>query len=82
MFVTSDAMVGYVDEAPDRLIGPDALAAAPLTAPSGIDVFNLEQIRDSFPVRYEISFWCMNLGNFFASISVGGTFLYLGKLLR
>ncbi len=47
-----------------------------------IDVFNLEQIKDTFPIRYEISFWCKNLGNFFASLSVGGTFLYLGKLLR
>ena len=47
-----------------------------------IDVFSLDQIRDAFPIRYEISFWCKNLGNFFASISVGGTFLYLGKLLR
>ena len=47
-----------------------------------IDVFSLDQIKDAFPVRYEISFWCKNLGNFFASISVGGTFLYLGKLLR
>jgi len=47
-----------------------------------IDVFSLDQIKDTFPVRYEISFWCKNLGNFFASLSVGGTFLYLGKLLR
>ena len=47
-----------------------------------IDVFNLEQLKDTFPMRYEISFWCNNLGNFFASISVGATFLYLGKLLR
>ncbi|NIQ08935.1 MAG: hypothetical protein GWO08_02940 [Gammaproteobacteria bacterium] len=47
-----------------------------------IDVFSLEQIRDAFPIRYEISFWCKNIGNFLASITVGGTFLYLGKLLR
>ena len=47
-----------------------------------IDVYSLDQIKDTFPIRYEISFWCKNLGNFFASLSVGGTFLYLGKLLR
>ncbi len=47
-----------------------------------IDVYNLDQIKDAFPIRYEISFWCKNLGNFFASIAVGSTFLYLGKLLR
>jgi hypothetical protein len=47
-----------------------------------IDVFNLEAIKDAYPVRYEISFWCQNIGNFLASVSVGGTFLYLGKLLR
>lgn len=47
-----------------------------------IDVFSLDTIQDTFPIRYEISFWCKNLGNFFASISVGVTFLYLGKLLR
>ena len=47
-----------------------------------IDVFNLEQIKDAYPMRYEISFWCKNLGNFFASLAVGGTFIYLGKLLR
>jgi hypothetical protein len=47
-----------------------------------IDVFSLEQIKDAYPIRYEISYWGKNLGNFFASISVGGTFLYLGKLLR
>lgn len=47
-----------------------------------IDVFSLDRIKDAFPIRYEISFWCVNLGNFFASLSVGGTFLYLGKLLR
>ncbi len=47
-----------------------------------IDVFNLEMIKDTFPLRYEISFWCKNIGNVLASITVGGTFLYLGKLLR
>ncbi len=47
-----------------------------------IDVFSLEQIKDSYPIRYEISFWCKNVGNFLASVTVGGTFLYLGKLLR
>lgn len=47
-----------------------------------IDVFSLDQIKDTFPIRYEISLWCKNIGNFFASIAVGCTFLYLGKLLR
>ena len=47
-----------------------------------IDVFSLEQVKDTFPIRYEISIWCKNFGNFFASLSVGGTFIYLSKLLR
>ncbi len=47
-----------------------------------IDVFSLDMVQDTYPIRYEISFWCKNLGNFFASLSVGFTFLYLGKQLR
>jgi len=47
-----------------------------------IDVFSLDLVKDAYPIRYEISFWCKNLGNFFASISVGATFIYLGRLLR
>lgn len=47
-----------------------------------IDVYNLEAIKGAFPVRYQISSACNLAGNFLASISVGGTFLYLAKLLR
>jgi hypothetical protein len=47
-----------------------------------MEVFSLDQLKEAFPIRYEISSWCKNLGNFSASIAVGGTFLYLGKLLR
>lgn len=47
-----------------------------------IDVYSLDLVKDTFPVRYEISYWCNMIGNFLASVTVGGTFLYLGKLLR
>lgn len=47
-----------------------------------LDVYNLEAIKDAFPVRYQISSICSLAGNFLASISVGATFLYLAKLLR
>lgn len=47
-----------------------------------IDVYHLELVRDQFPVRYQISQVCNLAGNFLASVSVGGTFLYLAKLLR
>lgn len=47
-----------------------------------MEVFSLDQLKEAFPIRYGISSWCKNLGDFFASIAVGGTFLYLGKSLR
>ena len=47
-----------------------------------LDVYNLEAIKTSYPVRYQISSLCSLAGNFLASISVGATFLYLAKLLR
>lgn len=47
-----------------------------------LDVYNLEAIKGTFPVRYQISSVCSLAGNFLASISVGATFLYLAKLLR
>ncbi len=54
LFVTGDAMVGYLDEAPtsDGLSGPEPLATAPLTAPAGIDVFGLESRPTSGKVIY------------------------------
>lgn len=45
-----------------------------------IDVFNLT--ADQGNIRYQISFFCNFVGNFFSSISVGFTFLYLARLLR
>ncbi len=32
--------------------------------------------------RYDLSFYCKEIGNILAGLSVGGTFLYLAKLLR
>ena len=54
MFVTSDAMVGYVDEAPpsDRLTGSEPLVASALAAPAGVDVFNLQSRPTSGKVIY------------------------------
>jgi len=47
-----------------------------------IDVYNLEMISDAYSFRYGLSVWCRDIGSFLASIAVGGTFLFLGKLLR
>lgn len=47
-----------------------------------LDVYNLAAIKGEFPVRYQISTVCSLAGNFLASLSVGGTFLFLAKLLR
>ena len=42
LFVTADAMVGYLDTAPIAdLTGTEGPVTAPLTAPAGVDVFNL-----------------------------------------
>ena len=45
-----------------------------------IDVFDLENKQHL--INYTISYYVNLGGNLLASISVGGTFLYLGKLLR
>lgn len=45
-----------------------------------IDVFGLDARQDL--INYTISYYTNLAGNLLASISVGGTFLYLGKLLR
>lgn len=45
-----------------------------------IDVFSLDSKQDL--INYTISHYTNLAGNLLASISVGGTFLYLGKLLR
>jgi len=45
-----------------------------------IDVFSLDTKQDL--INYTISHYTNLTGNLLASISVGGTFLYLGKLLR
>ena len=47
-----------------------------------IDVYNLDVLRNQYPLRYEISFFCNFIGGLLSSITVGGTFLYLAKLLR
>ena len=45
-----------------------------------IDVFSLDSKQDL--INYTISHYTNLAGNLLASLSVGGTFLYLGKLLR
>jgi len=47
-------------------------------------VYHLDDpvVQASFPLRYQISVVCSNLGNLLAGLSVGGTFLYLARLLR
>jgi len=45
-----------------------------------IDVFSLDTKQHL--INYTISYYTNLAGNLFASLSVGGTFLYLGKLLR
>lgn len=47
-------------------------------------VYNLDDpsIQAAFPGRYQLSVICSTAGNLLAGLSVGGTFLYLAKLLR
>ena len=54
LFVTADAMVGYVDEAhsSDELIGAEASASASLTAPADVDVFDLNSRPSSGKVIF------------------------------
>ncbi len=43
---------------------------------------NLPRVAAEFPVRYRISEVVTNVGNLLAGLSVGGTFIFLAKLLR
>ena len=53
LFVTADAMVGYQDEAPAAaLTDGESLTAASLSAPAGIDVFNLNSRPSSGKVIF------------------------------
>ena len=47
-----------------------------------LEVYDLVELADSYPVRYQISIIVANIGNLLASISVGATFLFLAKLMR
>ncbi len=49
-----------------------------------IQVYRLDlpAVMDAYPIRYQISQVTNLIGNLLASLSVGGTFLYLAKLLR
>jgi hypothetical protein len=47
-----------------------------------IRVYNLDQLTQIYPFRYHLSVVVANVANILASLSVGGTFLYLVKLLR
>lgn len=47
-----------------------------------IQVYHLEDMADVYPLRYNLSQYVHNIGNYLTSISVGGTFFYLAKLLR
>ena len=47
-----------------------------------IQVYGLDAVADQYPVRYQISVTVSNIGNLLAGLSVGGTFLYLARLLR
>jgi hypothetical protein len=49
-----------------------------------IQVYRLDlaSVMEAYPVRYQISQLTSVIGNLLASLSVGGTFVYLVKLLR
>jgi len=47
-----------------------------------IRVYNLDLLAKNFPARYHLSITVSNVANILASLSVGGTFLYLARLLR
>jgi hypothetical protein len=47
-----------------------------------IRVYDLDVLAKEFPVRYNLSIAVSNVANILASLSVGGTFLYLARLLR
>jgi hypothetical protein len=47
-----------------------------------IQVYDLQALAGEYPFRYQFSIVVSHLGNLLASISVGGTFIYLVRLLR
>lgn len=49
-----------------------------------IHVYNLDELaaQGQYLDRYYLSVYCKEIGNVLAGLSVGGTFLYLAKLLR
>ncbi len=47
-----------------------------------IQVYDLDMIAEFFPVRYAVSVYVHEFGNLLTSISIGGTFLLLARLLR
>jgi hypothetical protein len=47
-----------------------------------LEVYDLVNLADQYPFRYQLSIIVTNLGNLLASISVGATFLYLAKAMR
>jgi hypothetical protein len=47
-----------------------------------LQVYDLRDLSAEYPFRYHFSIMVNNIGNLLASLSVGGTFLYLARLLR
>jgi hypothetical protein len=47
-----------------------------------LEVYDLVNLAESYPFRYQLSVIVSNLGNLAASISVGATFLYLARAMR
>lgn len=49
-----------------------------------IQIYGLEELaaQGKYLGRYTLSVYCQEIGNVLAGLSVGGTFLYLAKLLR
>lgn len=47
-----------------------------------IQVYDLANHAADYPARYNLSLYVSEIGNLLAGISVGGTFLYLARLLR
>ncbi len=47
-----------------------------------IQIYDLDYLSNLYPFRYNFSVLVSNIGNVLASLSVGGTFLYLARVLR
>lgn len=47
-----------------------------------MQVYDLHSLAADYPLRFQLSQFCANLGNVLASLCVGATFLYLARLLR